>query len=156
MQAANVNKLTNLKYWFNEYLKDHTTEGNIKAHYIGLPTVTISLLGLLDIWIQIPLENTNIGGGLILLIIALAWYIVLDTKLAALIVIPIGALYFLSTKMSLQAHIAVQVIGWLFQLFGHYKFEGKSPAFFKSLPQLLIGPFFMFAKIINYDWKNRD
>ncbi len=150
---ATINKANNLKYWFREYLKDHSTQGNIRTHYFGVPVVTLSLIGLLDNWISLTIANNTIGAGLILVVLSLVWYLVLDKKLAFLIAPVLLALYYLSTLISYQAHIALQVIGWVFQLLGHYKYEGKSPAFFKSLPQLLIGPLFIYAKAIKYDWK---
>lgn len=150
---ATVNKFNNVQYWFREYLKDHATAGCVKTHYIGVPTVTISLLGMLDHWINIPYANAAIGGGLILLVLSFLWYVVLDKKLALLIAPALVATYYLSTLISFEAHIGLHIFGWVFQLVGHYKYEGRSPAFFKSLPQLLIGPFFIFAKAIKYDWK---
>ena len=153
MEMTSTNKLTDLKYWFREYTKDHTTQGNIRTHYVGIPTVTISLLGLLDQWISVPLAGGGIGGGAILLVIAIAWYFILDKKLATLILPALIVVYALSTVISYEAHIALQVIGWFFQLLGHYKFEGRSPSLFKSLPQMLIGPFFIYAKVIKYKLK---
>lgn len=153
MEMTTTNKLTNLKYWFREYTKDHTTQGNIRTHYVGIPTVTISLLGLLDHWISAPLAGGIIGGGAFLLVIAVAWYFILDKKLATLILPALIAIYALSTIISFEGHIVLQVIGWFFQLLGHYKFEGRSPSFFKSLPQMLIGPLFIYAKVIKYKLK---
>lgn len=152
MTENKVNKLTDVKYWFREYAKDHATQGNIRTHYIGIPTVTISLLGILDYLISIPTASGVIGGGLILLAFAVVWFFLLDKKLAALSLPVFILVYAASTQMSLTVHIILQAIGWFFQLLGHYKYEGRSPAFFKSLPQLLIGPFFIFAKAIKYKW----
>lgn len=152
MTSQKVNKFTSLKYWFREYAKDHATEGNIKTHYIGIPAVTISLLGILDYLISIPTPSGALGGGLLLLSFAVVWFFILDKKLAALSLPVFIATYALSTQLNLTVHIVLQVIGWVFQLLGHYKYEGRSPAFFKSLPQLLIGPFFIFAKVIRYKW----
>lgn len=155
-QTKTVNKLTDLQYWFMAYKADHMTEGNIKTHYFGVPTVTVSLLGLLDYWIQIPMAGAALGGGALLLAIAYCWFLLLDKKLALLILPALAVVYYTATLMSLKALVATQIIGWIFQLLGHYKYEGRSPAFFKSLPQLLIGPFFIFAKAINYDWNKRN
>lgn len=151
---ANINKLTNLQYWFMEYKKDHMTEGNIKTHYVGVPFVTFSLIGLLN-ELTFKLANTPLSASMILVAIGMLWYLLLDFKLAALIALPMFALYFGSLLVSFEAHIALHIIGWVFQLLGHYKYEGRSPAFFKSLPQLLIGPIFIFAKTINYNWNKK-
>lgn len=151
---ANINKLTNLQYWFMEYKKDHMTEGNIKTHYIGVPVVTLSLIGLLN-EVTFKLAGTPLSASMILVAIGMLWYLLLDFKLASLIALPMFALYFGSLLISFKAHIALHIVGWVFQLLGHYKYEGRSPAFFKSLPQLLIGPIFIFAKTINYNWNKK-
>ena len=150
MSRPKVNKLTNLDYWFNEYLRDHTSPGNIKTHYWGIPIVTVSLVGLLNQWISIPAGDVTIGGGLILMLIAMTWYFILDSKLALFFIIPFIVIYFAALNISYQLHIVLQILGWFLQLLGHYKYEGRIPAFLKSMPQLLIGPLFLFAKVIKY------
>ena len=149
-----VNKFTNLQYWFMEYTKDHMTIGNVRTHYIGVPVVTFSLLGMLNP-LTFTMMNTTISASMILLAIGMLWYLVLYYKLAALIALPMFALYFGALLLPLKWHVGLHLIGWFFQLLGHYKYEGRSPAFFKSLPQLLIGPIFIFAKTINYQWNKK-
>jgi uncharacterized membrane protein YGL010W len=146
-----VNK-NSVKYWFTAYLKDHSTLGNIRTHYIGVPAVTLSLVGLLN-EISFNIGTLPMSIGLMLIIFSMVWYFILDFKLASLILFPIALTYYAATLISFKAHIAIQVLAWVLQLLGHYKYEGKSPAFFKSLPQLLIGPLFIFAKSINYNWR---
>lgn len=152
--TENVNKLTDLQYWFMEYKKDHMTEGNIKTHYIGVPGVLISLLGILN-ELSFTVMNTTITVSMILFAIGMMWYLILDKKLALLVALPMLGVLYASTLISLKWHLIIHAISWFFQLLGHYKYEGRSPAFLKSLPQLLIGPIFIFAKTINYDWNKR-
>lgn len=153
-KTENVNKLTNLQYWFMQYKKDHMTEGNIKTHYIGVPGVTISLLGFLN-ELSFSAGATTITASMILFAFAMLWYVILDKKLAAIVLLPMLGIYYASTLISLKWHVGIHLVSWFFQLLGHYKYEGRSPAFFKSLPQLLIGPIFIFAKAINYEWNKR-
>lgn len=152
--SDSVNKFTSLKYWFLEYTKDHMNPSNIRTHYLGVPLVTLSLLGIINS-LNFDFNGMHINVSLIFLTLSLIWYFILDKKLAAMITIPIFTIYYISTLLTLKVNIAIQVVGWIFQLIGHYKFEGRSPAFLKSLPQLLIGPLFMFAKTINYNWNKK-
>jgi uncharacterized membrane protein YGL010W len=41
----------------------------------------------------------------------------------------------------------VFVLGWVLQFVGHGHYEKKSPAFFKNLTHLLIGPLWVFSKL---------
>jgi uncharacterized membrane protein YGL010W len=58
--------------------------------------------------------------------------------------------YVATTGFLLQASIAVFVVSWIFQFWGH-KIEGKKPSFATDLAFLLIGPMwvqrFVFAKL---------
>jgi uncharacterized membrane protein YGL010W len=42
--------------------------------------------------------------------------------------------------------IGLFVVGWVFQFIGHYVYEKKSPAFYKNLAHLLVGPLWILAK----------
>jgi uncharacterized membrane protein YGL010W len=152
--TTKINKFTNLQYWFKEYQKDHTTQGNIRTHYIGVPAVTLSLLGLLNP-ISFNIGTSSVTATMILLLVAMLWYVILDVKLAALIAIPMATLYYMASLISFEIHVVIHIISWALQLIGHYKYEGKSPSFFKSLPQLLIGPIFIYCKAIDYNWRKK-
>ena len=43
---------------------------------------------------------------------------------------------------------ALFVVGWAFQLAGHFIFEGRKPAFVDDLSHTLIGPMFVAAKLL--------
>ena len=40
------------------------------------------------------------------------------------------------------------VVGWIFQFIGHYVYEKRSPAFFRNLAHLLVGPLWIVAKAV--------
>ena len=55
--------------------------------------------------------------------------------------------YYLSDIIPLlYASLAIFVVAWIGQFYGH-KLEGKKPSFFKDLQFLLIGPAWVFEKI---------
>ena len=44
------------------------------------------------------------------------------------------------------AALAVFVGAWVLQFIGHYAYEHRSPAFFRNLIHLLVGPLWVIAK----------
>ena len=40
------------------------------------------------------------------------------------------------------------VVGWIFQFAGHYVYEKRSPAFYRNLAHLLVGPLWILAKAL--------
>jgi uncharacterized membrane protein YGL010W len=43
---------------------------------------------------------------------------------------------------------AAFAVGWVFQAIGHAAYEKKSPAFFRSLVHLLVGPAFLVNELV--------
>jgi uncharacterized membrane protein YGL010W len=44
--------------------------------------------------------------------------------------------------------LAAFIVGWVFQGIGHAVYEKKSPAFFRNLLHLMIGPVFLWNELI--------
>lgn len=139
---------------FNDYAAHHKTRGNQITHLVGIPMITVAVLGLLANLVLgdglTGSEFLRADGGMILGVVAFLWYFFLDWKLA----VPFGVfslgLYFFGRALPVPVLGAMFVVGWAFQLYGHFAFEKKKPALFKNLVHLLIGPLWIFAKIIRY------
>lgn len=142
-----------LSRYFTEYSRFHTTPGNKICHYFGIPMIALSLLGLLA---AIPIGSWGVGAilrfdaGVLLWIIAVLFYLTLDWKLAIPFGLVAAGLYFLGRATPLAWLWAIFILGWIFQGIGHYRYEKKSPAFFKNLEHILIGPLWIFARMIGY------
>lgn len=134
-----------LKLKFNDYALHHAHPKNRMTHYLGIPLITASTLGLFSL-----IKLGHIDGGFLLALSAMAFYFFLDKRIAFYFMIPIAALYYIGVKSSISVLIAFQVVGWITQYIGHYVYEKKSPAFYKNLQHILIGPLWIFAKIIRY------
>ena len=146
MIGTKEHKMTQeLKLKFNDYALYHAHPKNRLTHYLGIPPIAASALGLFAL-----IKIGPVDAGMLLALFALAFYFTIDKKLAALFALPMAALYLIGAYASLPVLIAMQVVGWISQYVGHYIFEKKSPAFYKNLQQLLIGPLWIFAKIIKY------
>ncbi len=144
--------------WFDEYAVSHQNETNKAIHYICVPAIFFSVIGLL---FSIPttflenvfglynpfIENWAAMVAVIILIFYARlgfWYFVNMLLVTTLSVI---GNYWLSGFGNLALiSIAIFVIAWIGQFYGH-KVEGKKPSFIKDLQFLLIGPLWVLKKI---------
>lgn len=124
------------------------------THFVGVPLVILSIMIFLGfIKIIIPgVFATNFAW--VATLIALIFYFRLNWQLAlALTPIMLILLWFANlfsyagpTKLGLWAFIITFVLGWGFQLYGHY-IEGRKPALMDNLFQSLIAPLFLVAEL---------
>ncbi|NDG85220.1 MAG: DUF962 domain-containing protein [Proteobacteria bacterium] len=138
---------------FKDYEQYHQTKGNKRTHLLGIPFVLFSLVGLLShvvLWTASQDSLFPVDLGVILAIAGGIYAIRVDWKLGIPFLLYGYANYLLARHLSLNTLIAVQVLGWIFQFFGHIVYEKKSPAFFTSLEHLFIGPMWIFAWVTGY------
>lgn len=141
-----------LTRYFSDYARHHKTLGNQVCHYIGISCIVIGLLGLLG---GAPIiaggpDFIRLDAGTILIGLASLWYLYLDWKITIPFLLVIMGTYFLGRAIPSPANWALFVFGWICQGVGHIVYEKNSPAFFKNLVHLLIGPLWLFAKTIGY------
>ncbi len=139
---------------FAEYREFHTTRGNVISHYIGVPLIVISAFGLLS---MVTFGNEEFlpklvrpDLGWILLAFGVGFYLWLDWKIALPFSLVMLGMYLIGRSLPIEILIAMQVGGWVVQYIGHLKYEKKSPAFYKNLTHLMIGPLWVFSKAIRY------
>ncbi len=146
--------------WFDEYAVSHQNETNQLIHYICVPAIFFSLVGLL---MSIPTTFlTNLIGlnnpyienwATIALIFALVFYLRLSFgiffKMLIFSAICIVLNRFLGQYLPLfYTSLAIFVVAWIAQFYGH-KVEGKKPSFFKDMQFLLIGPVWIIKKLLS-------
>ena len=119
-----------LEQWLSEYSVSHQNLINKKIHWLCVPTIFVSLLGMgmsLSVWFTLVLSA-----------LVLLFYMRLSTPL--FLAMGMFILICLSVMAAgFKAWAAVFVVAWIGQFIGH-KIEGKKPSFFKDLQFLLIGP----------------
>ena len=150
--------------WLDEYGESHQNKTNKTIHWICVPTIVLSLLGLLwaipvaDAFANIsPLLNWASLFGLL----AIGYYLLLSPKLA-LGMLPVLSFmlainYFIWIKLGSMIWLFALIIfslAWVGQFIGH-NIEGKKPSFLKDLQFLLIGPLWLLSFVyrsagINY------
>jgi uncharacterized membrane protein YGL010W len=141
-------------YWFEEYAASHQNPTNKALHWVCVPLIVWSLLGLL--W-SLPapgraqLEYANWASYAVAA--AVLYYGVLSMPLAlgvlpvpAAMLLSVDALSQLSQVLLWAVSAAVFAIAWIGQFIGH-AIEGKRPSFFKDLQFLLIGPIWLLASL---------
>lgn len=121
---------------FADYAAYHQTAGNKAFHRLGIPLIMLTLLGMLA---RVPVVRP-VDAAIVLLAIAEVIYLVLDRRLA-LLMLPIAAgMYVLGAWMPFWLNVALFVLGWIFQFLGHSIYEKRQPAFLKNGLHLLVGP----------------
>ena len=147
--------------WFDEYAVSHQNETNKAIHYICVPVIFFSIIGLLmsinPIFLMkklhfLPAYTQN--WAFVILIPILLFYLKLSTKsFIAMLLFSLSSLllnYYVSMHFSLlYISITLFIIAWIGQFYGHH-IEGKKPSFFKDLQFLLIGPIWVFQKMIKF------
>jgi uncharacterized membrane protein YGL010W len=142
-----------LMIYFKDYEQYHRTKGNKATHFIGIPFVLFSLLGLLShvvLWSPSPVSLFPIDLGVALLLSGSIFSLKVDWKLGIPFTLFCYVNYLWSRHVPMNILIALQVAGWVFQLLGHFVYEKKSPAFLTSLEHIFIGPMWIFSWIIGY------
>lgn len=136
-----------LQEWFNEYAVSHQNETNKSIHYICVPAIYFSIVGLLNC-VPIPVFCLNIpifeNLAFVALIFVLFFYFRISFGMAIkMTIFSISCLcfnYYLSEFISLwKFSFSIFIVAWIGQFYGH-KIEGKKPSFVKDLQFLLIGP----------------
>ena len=121
-----------------QYSESHLHPTNEVIHFICVPAIVFSVLGL--VWAAHP------AAALAVTIVSLLYYIRLSLPFAFGMLMMSGAMLWMLSALP-QAHIwqislGVFVVAWIGQFIGH-KIEGKKPSFFDDLRFLLIGPLFV-------------
>lgn len=139
--------------WLYEYNESHQNSYNKLTHWICVPAIMFSLLGLLWSWQTPEIMNTFFLPGnwaLILILPALVYYFILSSRLAIGMLIIVVLMFLIiqwleTTSVELWIiSLATFILAWIGQFIGHMV-EGKRPSFFKDLQFLLIGPLWLLS-----------
>jgi uncharacterized membrane protein YGL010W len=135
-----------------EYGESHQNSTNKAIHWICVPLIFFSIVGLVA---SIPsgLVQSFLGDGnpyanwaTILLIVVIAYYVSLSiwltigmTLFSALCIIVAAKINALSIAPLWAISLGIFIVAWIGQFYGH-KIEGKKPSFLKDIQFLMIGP----------------
>jgi len=143
--------------WLNEYGESHQNPINKMIHWICVPLIMLSLIGLLasipnEFKINIGINTYLINWAMIFLVLANLYYFKLSKSLfIGMILISFLLLYGVELLKLYQiplwqSSLLIFSIAWIGQFIGH-KIEGIKPSFFKDIQFLLIGPAWLLSFI---------
>jgi uncharacterized membrane protein YGL010W len=135
-----------LRSHFSDYAAFHATRGNQACHYVGIPLIVLTLLAALAKVVILPAAGLTLTAAELLLALATLYYLTLDRPLALMMLAVSLAFAAIGRVIPLWPAVALFVVGWAFQFVGHHVYEKKSPAFYKNLTHLLVGPLWILAK----------
>jgi uncharacterized membrane protein YGL010W len=153
---TNMENITELHVWLDEYSASHQNPTNILIHEVCVPVIAFTVLGFL--W-SIPVPKfirRNVGNlfshFIPMLVIGpvLAFYFRLSTKMAVIMSAIVLSAFLLLAKMEqkqiriFRLSLIVFIIGWIGQFIGH-GIEGKKPSFAEDLQFLAVGPLWTLA-----------
>jgi uncharacterized membrane protein YGL010W len=143
--------------YFDKYAESHQNHTNELIHWICVPLIVFSLMGL--VW-AIPFPylkflgayNGYVNWASFLIAFAVYYYYRLSPVLSYFMLVLVFAFSFgviqleewhkAGGPMLWQSCLAVFVLSWVGQFIGH-KIEGKKPSFFDDIKFLLIGPIWL-------------
>ena len=140
--------MKSIQQWLDEYSVSHQNPTNKTIHWICVPLIFFSVIGLLYN-VQFPVKligQMNLNLAIVVLVFVTIYYFLLSKSLSIgmllFSLLCIGLCYEITmlTSVPLWAIcIGVFVLAWIGQFYGH-NVEGKKPSFLKDLQYLMIGP----------------
>lgn len=151
--------MKSINQWLAEYGESHQNGTNKLIHWICVPLIYYTIIGLLY---SIPVNFGEVMGiqinvGTIIAVLVFLYYTLLSVKVA------VGMLFFTVLCLIISEYIfqmtggslglaivcgVLFVIAWIFQFIGH-NIEGQKPSFLEDLQFLMIGP----AWVISFIYK---
>ncbi len=150
-----------IQLWFDEYAESHKNPTNKVIHWICVPLIVLSIIGLLA---SIPSTSLKelfpesfitpyIHWGTVAIVLSILFYIRLSASIAIgltfLLLLGLFAVEEVNHHFPTplwQISLEVFIASWLGQFYGH-KIEGKKPSFLKDIQFLLIGPAWLLSFI---------
>jgi uncharacterized membrane protein YGL010W len=152
-----VNNLKPIEACFNKYAESHQNPFNKSIHWICVPLIVVSLIGL--VW-SIPFPylkflgkyNGFVNWASFLIAFSVYYYYKLSPVLSYFMLLVIFIFSFgiiqlqdwekLGGPQIWQSCLIIFILSWIGQFIGH-KIEGKKPSFLDDVKFLLIGPIWL-------------
>ncbi len=139
---------------FDEYGESHRNTVNVTVHWIAVPLIYFSIVGLL---MCIPSPTGECAGRYLWALLALlaAWLYYASRSLTISLGMALFSMACVAAAAWLDGHapwplwaisLGIFALAWVAQFIGH-GIEGKKPSFLKDLLFLLIGPAWLMAKL---------
>lgn len=136
-----------IQQWLSEYGESHRNQTNKLIHWICVPIIFFSVIGLLfEIKLPFSIAGVQVNVAMIMVVLAVAYYFSLSKTLWVGMLL-FGSLCLFICHLVEQSNfmplwlfsLVLFAAAWMGQFYGH-KVEGKKPSFLKDLQFLMIGP----------------
>ncbi|MEZ4321497.1 MAG: Mpo1-like protein [Myxococcota bacterium] len=130
--------------WFEHYGQSHTNPINKAIHWVCIPLIVVSTLGLLHS-VPHPFPHPAMSWATLTVLASLGFYLRLSPTIfagmAVVSSVSLGIVMAIANAGLPLATISAAVffVAWLAQFVGH-RIEGEKPSFFEDLQFLLVGP----------------
>ncbi|HMK04594.1 MAG TPA: Mpo1-like protein [Ferruginibacter sp.] len=143
-----------IQQWLSEYGESHQDHTNKTIHWICVPAIFFSIVGLLfSIKLPFIIAGLQLNVAMIILVLIVFYYLSLSKTLwVGLFLFAVFCLWlcWLIERSGILPlwlfSVIVFVVAWIGQFYGH-KIEGKKPSFLKDIQFLLIGPAWLMSFI---------
>ena len=123
------------------YGENHQNPRNEVIHFIAIPLIALSLLGMLYA-LHPYVAYAFLAASMVYYVrLSMVFFASMALFSAAMLAIVVAL-----GQQVLPISIAIFVGAWVLQFIGH-KIEGKKPSFFEDVQYLWVGPLFVLAKL---------
>jgi uncharacterized membrane protein YGL010W len=140
--------MQDIRALFADYASYHRTKGNKWFHRFGIPLIVLAIFGMLARVGVATISGFRIDAGMVLIALAIVYYLVLEWRLALAMLVVSIAFYLIGAWLPMSLNVALFILGWIFQFIGHSVYEHKNPAFFRNATHLMIGPLWILNDVI--------
>ena len=133
---------------FADYASYHKTSGNKAFHRLGIPLIMLTLIGMLARVAVFHANGIRVDAAMLLIAASTIYYMTVEWRLALAMLAVSIAFYFVGAWMPMWLNVTLFVLGWIFQFIGHSVYEKQSPAFFRNVVHLLVGPLWILNDLI--------
>ena len=140
--------------WLEEYGESHKNETNKSIHWICVPAIFFSIVGLLySIKLTWIIDTHTVNVAMIAILLITIYYLRLSLSLGiGMFIFGVICLFiahliekYVPAPLWLVC-VIIFVLAWIGQFYGHH-IEGKKPSFLKDIQFLLIGPMWLMSFI---------
>lgn len=135
-----------LRSLFTDYSRFHATAGNQACHLFAIPLIVFSVFAMLAHVPLFAVAGFVVTAAELVLVGSVLYYLTLDAPLGALMLVISALLVAAGRQTPFLVGLGLFLFGWVIQFVGHYVYEKKSPAFYRNLVHLLVGPLWVLAK----------
>ena len=140
--------------WLEEYGQSHKNETNKSIHWICVPAIFFSIVGLLfSVKLPVVIDSHTLNLAIVAIFLITLYYLRLSFSLGIGMFLFGIACLFLCHFIEMYAPVSlwlicviIFVLAWIGQFYGH-SVEGKKPSFLKDIQFLLIGPMWLMSFI---------